>query len=229
MKKDSDVRFVRIRGRIVPIRKKQATGAAEIAAGSAISAAAAAKAASMVKTSWKAYGRSANIRGGIKLMKGRVPGSVVAGQYRDAARFALAGKSLARKGFGLLSTGLLIGGGLASVGASKFSENSDTKQVLSDIASGVVVSGLGLALFKKRVGIKKVAGVLGKAGDFSTKDALRSFSKVGSAKTRQTVRKYENIVKMKQRTKSERGLDMLNKQLKKRKKPEIPGQMKFDI
>jgi len=229
MNKESDVRFVRIRGRIVPIRKKQATGAAQVAAGAAISSAAAVKAASMVKTSWKAYGRSANIRGGIALMKGRVPSSVVAGQYKDAARFAVTGKSLARRGFGLLSVGLAIGGGIASVGASKFAQNEDAKQTLSDIASGVVVSGLAFKIFKSKVGIKKAAGVLGKAGSFKSRDAVRAFSSVGSAKTRQTVRKYESIVRMKQRTKSEKGLDMLNKQLKKRKKPEIPGQMKFDV
>lgn len=229
MEKRTDIKFVRIRGRIVPIRQKQATGASQIAAGTLIASASAAKAASLVKDSWKSYGRSANIRGGIKLIRGRVPSIILNQSYKDAARFSMTGKVLAKRGFGLLSLGVAAGGALASVGASKFADKQDTKQMLSDFAAGVLVSGISVAIFKKKVGIKKAAGVIQRAGSIRPKDLLKSFSSTGAAQTRQTVKKYETMIKNKKRTKAEKGLYMLNQQVKKRTKAQNPNQMKFEL
>jgi hypothetical protein len=58
MKPESDVKFIRVRGRIIPIRKKTATGAQEIAAGAATAYGGSVLAAKILKASEKRSQRS---------------------------------------------------------------------------------------------------------------------------------------------------------------------------
>jgi hypothetical protein len=240
----SDLVFRRVNGRIIPMKRKTSSGkekpasfkkpvsnAIAVGTGFGVSAFSGYQAGGMIKDSWKAYGRSARIRGSIKLMKGRVPESVINNSYKDAAKFALAGKSLARRGFGVLSLGIAAGGSLAAIGAWGLGEKklNDRQNLALNTVVTTATTATALALFQKKAKIPKIAEALKRSGGFKPKDFLNVFSKMGQQKTRETLRSYETLIKTKKMSKSEKGINILNRQMRKRKKKDNPGQMKFDI
>jgi len=238
----SDLVFRRVNGRIIPMKRKASSGQEKpasfknpvsntiaVGAGFGVSAFSGYQAGKMVKDSWKAYGRSANIRGSVKLLRrAGVPPQIIDEQIKVAAKFAITGKVLAKRGFGVLSLGLAGGGALAAMGAHGLLSkklNDEQKLALSGAVATATTSA-SFVLFRKKSKLKHVAQALKNSGGIKPKDFLNVFSKVGQKKTRDTIRSYESLIKTKRFTKEEKAIKFLSK---KRKKIDNPGQMKFDI
>lgn len=114
-KKNQDVRFVRIRGRIVPIRRKKSSGTKEIAAGVSVAAASGA-AAGAVTMKTVAAGREARKQ---TILAKRAKGIGTRGFHFRKANQALPkiqqGFKMAKgvRSFGSLASGILIGQGIS--------------------------------------------------------------------------------------------------------------------
>ena len=234
----SDLVFRRIRGRIVPIKKKKEsnkipsvdnTGKAAIAGGTALSIGSSVLAGKFINQSWKAYGRSANIRAGTKAMLNRVPKEIYSGQIKSAAAYKIAGKSMARKGFGLLSFGITAGSALAGYGVNRF-KNLDQEQsaaLNTAITSGV--ASAGLYAFSRTSKLKAISKAITSLSKTPVRDFFKSFSSAGKSKTSETIRAYSKFVKTKKPSPPEKMLSKLNKITRKRKRKIDPNQMGFDL
>ena len=187
----SDVKFVRIRGRIVPIRKKQddAKGVAMIATGAATSIASGLYAGKQIQKANFAFARSANLRGAAKLVFSKKSPNY-GGLIKQSAAFKMAGRSLTRKSSAALFIGTSIGGVLASVGANRiFNDKNRDKKSLKVESIGLAVGALGLLPFGK---MGKISGLVRSSikSKSAVKDIFSAWSKSGAAKSSSTVNKY---------------------------------------
>ena len=246
----SDLVFRKINGRIVPIRSrgtkpKDTTPATmssptkevvRAGAGFSIAAGSGYLGGKLINQSWKAYGRSANMRGLSKLIRGRVPEAVANGIRSDAARFKVTGKALSRRGFGILGLGLSIGAGMV---VSSIKNMIDRKKVTDPelkataiTAGGAAVTALGLTVFGRKAGISHIKSALKATGGMNVKNAYSAFTKFGQSKTRNIVRQYAAMAKKGSPTFTVRKVERILKRSATKKsvnKYNIPGQGSFDL
>ena len=187
-----EVRFVRINGRVVPIRKRKAEGITALGTGAMISAGAALKSADIVKEAHQFYGRSANLRGASKLVFSK--GSPTYRELiRNAAVTRIAGKRLARKGFGTLALGLGLGSALVTLGIKKLSPKNQTEEetmAKAATATGLVTAG-ALGIFGRKANLDGLVKIARKAkGKKAVDELFGLWSKNGIRKTTNTIRKY---------------------------------------
>lgn len=251
MKNDNLV-FRRINGRIVPIRKefgpaadkldkatkvggiiskttkRDAVNLATIGAGFGISSGAGYYAAKLLKNANTAYGRAAHIRGAAKIIKVKAP-IAYASTIRDAARFKITGKVLAKRSFGLLSAGTLVGSTIAGYGAYKFLKNKtdrDTSYGGASLIAGAS-SALGLASFGKIAKVSHLITVLKNSSSVTPKisDLSKAWSRAGQARTSSVVKQYSSMAGKLKAKKADKVFSTI---LKKPRKPkDIPGQLRL--
>jgi hypothetical protein len=191
----SDTKFIRKNGRIIPIRTKEnATGAAMIASGTALSVASGILSGKELKKAEAAFGRSANLRGASKLVMGK---SSINSTYnkiiRDSASFKIAGKKFSKRSSAILFAGTTIGGIVGSIGANRLlSESKKDKdgRALKVEAVGLVTGLAGLVPFGKAAKLKSVLRLA--KSKTPVKEAFKAWSTQGARKTSETIRKYSS-------------------------------------
>lgn len=194
-----DVKFVRIRGRIVPIKKstidKKIVGSAQVAGGLAVSAASGAYAAKLFKQSYSAYKFSAHMRGLSKVFKSQRNASMYASAIKDASKLKVSGKGLALRAFGIASLGSTIGSTLAGYGGLKLSENKEKSLGIAS-AFGAIGSGVGLAILARKANVGHIANAFKLANPKSkVSDAFKLWSSTGSMRTHNVVSNYSDVAK----------------------------------
>jgi hypothetical protein len=187
----SDIRFVRIGGRVIPIKKRKVQGVTAVGVGSLIAAGSAARSAEMVNTATQLYGRSANLRGASKLAG---KGSATYRELiRNAAVTRIAGKKLSRKGFGALALGLGVGSALVTLGIKKLSDKKDSDESVmakaAAVTGAVTVGSLAIFGHKTRLGSLVKMSRIAK-GKKPVEELFKIWSKSGMKKTANTIQKY---------------------------------------
>lgn len=238
-----DVTFRRINGRIVPIRSRgtepkkttppgmtsTSSSLVKVGAGFGLSAASGFGAGALINQSWKAYGRSAHMRGFSKGLANRVPKQVINQAIKDSARFKVTGKVLSKRGFGILGLGIATGAGMVVSGLKSL---MDKKRISSESQAQAIAAGtaaataVGLTVFGRKAGIKHITKALRMSGGMNVKNALHTFTTQGKNKTSNIIRQYSKMVKTEKPTFTARKLDRI---MKKSKKYDIPGQGNFNL
>ena len=211
----SDIVFRRINGRIVPIKKKledvkeikttfkktsrkDIPALATVGAGFGVSIGGGYQSGKIIRNSWNAYRSSAHLRGEIKTLKSIRPNINPAFLYKESAKFKLAGKALATKGFGLLAVSGLVGSSIAGYGAYKYLDKKTDSAKAFSIAStiGAVASSAGIAIFARKAKVKHLISALratGKTTGVDARDISKAWSRYGEERSRATIKKYSDI------------------------------------
>lgn len=211
----NDVVFRRIGGRIVPIKKKigeikdantivkktsrkDIPALATVGAGFGVSIGGGYQAGKTIRNSWNAYRSASHLRGEIKVLKSIRPNINPAFLYKESAKFKLAGKALATKGFGLLAVSGLIGSSVAGYGAYKYLDKKTDSTKAFSVAStvGALASGAGIAIFARKAKVKHLISALrgtGKVTGVDARDISKAWSRYGEERSRATIRKYSDI------------------------------------
>lgn len=197
----SDVKFVRIRGRIVPIRKKDSNsadpqkGAIKTGGGVAIGIASAVSASKDLKRSFGFYNKTTNLRSASKLATfGSNTYSKLITKASKAKLSARTFRNLSRKKFGV---GLAISTALISSGVSDFfRKDSDIRDEVSG-AIGTAAGAAIVATTAKKFGIRAS----------SVGDLFVGFNRIGRARSMDKIRRIS-------KTKFKAGRVRKNTQLK---------------
>lgn len=190
--REREVRFIRINGRVVPIKKRKIDGVAALGGAAAISTGAGIYAAESVKKSNFAYARSANLRGASKLVISKKAPAYMK-LVRDSAEFRIAGKKLARHGFGALAFGVSTASALATLGVHKLSNKNtpeETKMAKSAAISGLITAA-GLGVFGRKAKLGSLVKMARKANAKKPVSELFGlWSNQGVKRTAATIKKY---------------------------------------
>lgn len=181
----SDIVFRRVRGRIVPIKRKKkdslqsepVKGAVKVAAGSVIGIAGTRSASKELKKSFRLFRESAGLRGTAKLAK-KNP-NIYNTLIRSAAKSKLGGMKSAKLARGKFGIALGLSTTVLSSGVSDFfRKDSSVRDEISGIAGTAAGAGL-VALTARKFKIK--------ASNIS--DLFSGFSARGSRLTREKIKK----------------------------------------
>jgi hypothetical protein len=184
------VKFVRIKGRIVPIKEKdtRAKGYAQLAAGAGISVASGVHAGKILRKATGAFSHSAKVRGASKLVMGKKSTTYLK-LIKEAATYKTLGKSLTKKSSAALFIGTTVGGVLGSIGANNILKKGHSdERALKVEAIGVGIGTIGLLPFGKAAKLSKLGRFIGKKT--SVKDAFNAYKASGMRKTSDTINKF---------------------------------------
>ena len=184
----SDVRFIRVRGRVVPIRKKEktnkyASASAKISSGVAIGALTSKAGLTDLKKSWFSYNKSSDFKAMMKLVK---RGSTKRNELRTtSAAFKVLGKGFSKRGnlkikFGLTLGGLAVGSGISDLfKGTKARDYGD--EVSGVFAAGLTAASISLIGRKFKVRAKDLSGLNSELSLRGKRMASEKFLKVASS------------------------------------------------
>lgn len=176
MSKRKDVIFVRINGRVVPIKRREAAiGAAEVGAAGAVSYGSGRAAAKLLKKSNEFYRSSALQRGFSKAGTS----SVHAGLRTAAAKNFIRGRKFAFRSKWTLLGGAALSGLLAGAAADRVAPKADPEKKALFATAAPILAGL---VFNKSTKLARIA--LRAPFRESVKGAFAAYSKRGQEKTR---------------------------------------------
>lgn len=199
---NKEVKFVRIRGRIIPIKnkgfeKKDIVNTGLVATGLGVSAGSGLYSANLFKKSYGAYNLAAHLRGLSKVNKS-VGSKLYSTMIKDAAKVKVAANGMSIRAFGVASLGATIGSTLAGYGALNLTKDRANKETSFGVASALATigSGLGLAILAKKAKVGHIAKAFTVASPKSkVSDAFKVWSNTGSMRTANLVNKYDEIAK----------------------------------
>lgn len=192
MPRSSEVTFVRINGRVIPIKKRKLQAASAFGAAAILTTGGGLVAADMVKKANFAYGKSANLRGASKLVFSKAAPKYMS-LIRESAALRIQGKAFARKGFGALAFGTATAAALASLGIKKLASKKDSdEEVMTKAATAsAVAAGIGLAIFGRKTKLTGLVKLAKRSNpNKPVSELFGMWSRHGRKRTMATINKY---------------------------------------